>query len=250
MAGTAYNLRAPMRTSALRLVVALGVAPVLAQNAAPDHPEPYASADVMAGARIYNATCVNCHGVSGTGVGGIDLRHGLLPRARTDAALQAVIATGFPQSGMPAFHLDANDVRGLVAFIRSGLDTGEDAAPVTLGDAARGRGIVEGKGNCLTCHRLHEQGQFAGPDLTDVGRAINRPVKAVTRDGRVVTGRRLNEDTYTVQIITDQGRLVSLVKSDLREWSVGATSQMPSYKDALAPGELADVLAYLVSLKG
>jgi putative heme-binding domain-containing protein len=258
-----------MKTSGLLLVAALGMAPVLAQNAAPDHPEQYAPADVTAGAHIYNATCVTCHGVSGTGVGGIDLRHGLLPRARTDAALQAVIATGFPQSGMPAFHLDSNDVRALVAFIRSGLDTGEDAAPVTLGDPARGRALVEGKGTCLSCHRINEHGQFSGPDLTDIGRArtpaairrslmdptgsmrpINRPVKAVTRDGGVVTGRRLNEDTYSVQLITDQGRLVSLVKSDLREWSVGATSPMPSYKDALATGELADVLAYLVSLKG
>jgi putative heme-binding domain-containing protein len=258
-----------MKTSALLLVAALGNASVVAQNAAPDHPEQYAPADVIAGARVYNATCVNCHGVSGTGVGGIDLRHGLLPRARTDAALQAVIATGFPQSGMPAFHFDPNDVRALIAFIRSGLDTGEDAAPIALGDAARGRGIVEGKGKCLTCHRVNEAGQFAGPDLSDVGRTrtpaairrslldptgsmrpINRPVRAVTRDGKVVSGRRLNEDTYSVQLMTDQGRLVSLVKSELREWSVGATSPMPSYKDALAPAELADVLAYLVSLKG
>ncbi len=36
---------------------------------------------------------------------------------------------------------------------------------------------------------------------------INRPVRAVTREGRVITGRRLNEDTYTVQIVTDDGRL-------------------------------------------
>jgi putative heme-binding domain-containing protein len=258
-----------MKTSAVLLVVALGSAPVIAQNAAPDHPDQYAPADILAGARVYNATCVNCHGVSGTGVGGIDLRHGLLPRARTDAALQNVIATGFPLSGMPAFHLDANEVRVLIAFIRSGLDTGEDAVPVALGDAARGRAIVEGRGNCLTCHRVNETGQFAGPDLTDVGRTrtpaairrslleptasmrpINRPVRAVTRDGRVISGRRLNEDTYSVQLITDQGRLVSLVKSDLREWSVGASSAMPSFKDVLAPAELADVLAYLVSLKG
>ena len=258
-----------MKTPALLLSVVLGMARVLAQNAAPDHPEQYAPADVAAGARVYNATCVNCHGVSGTGVGGIDLRRGLLPRARTDAALQAVIATGFPQAGMPALHLDPNEIRAVVAFIRSGLDTGEDATPVVLGDVARGRVIVEGKGNCLNCHRVNEQGQFAGPDLTDVGRTstpaairrslvdptgsmrpINRPVRATTRDGSVVTGRRLNEDTYSVQLMTDQGRLVSLVKADLREWSVGATSPMPSYKDALAPGELADVLAYLVSLKG
>ena len=73
-----------MKTPALLLSVVLGMARVLAQNAAPDHPEQYAPADVVAGARVYNATCVNCHGVSGTGVGGIDLRRGLLPRARTD----------------------------------------------------------------------------------------------------------------------------------------------------------------------
>lgn len=108
-----------------------------------------------------------------------------------------------------------------------------------------------------------------GPDLTDVGRArtpaaiqrslvdpsgsmipINRPVRAVTRDGRTITGRRLNEDTYTVQIITDEGRLVSLVKSGLREWSVSTTSPMPSFKDTLTPDELIDLVAYVSSLKG
>jgi len=81
-------------------------------------------------------------------------------------------------------------------------------------------------------------------------RPINRPVRAVTRDGKTVTGRRLNEDTYTVQIITDQGQLVSLVKSELREWAVSQVSTMPSFNDTLAPAELADVLAYLASLKG
>jgi len=46
---------------------------------------------------------------------------------------------------------------------------------------------------------------------------LNRYVRAVTRDSKVITGRRLNEDTYTVQLIDTEERLVSLIKSDLRE---------------------------------
>jgi len=69
-------------------------------------------------------------------------------------------------------------------------------------------------------------------------------------DGTVINGRRLNEDTYTVQLIDDQERLLSLVKADLREYTISTTSPMPSYKDTLSADELADLLAYLLSLKG
>ena len=79
---------------------------------------------------------------------------------------------------------------------------------------------------------------------------INRPVRAVTRDGTVINGRRLNEDTYTVQLIDDRERLLSLNKADLREYTILTTSPMPSYKDTLSADELADLLAYLLSLKG
>src|SRR4029079_2971371 len=108
-----------------------------------------------------------------------------------------------------------------------------------------------------------------GPDLTDIGRIrtpaaiqrslvdptgsmvpINRPVRAIKRDGTIITGRRLNEDTYTVQIVTGEGQLVSLVKAELRQWSVDTPSPMPSYKDALKPDELIDLVAYVASLKG
>jgi putative heme-binding domain-containing protein len=139
---------------------------------------------------------------------------------------------------------------------------------VKLGNAARGRAILEGAGKCLDCHRVGAAGGRSGPDLTDIGaartpaailrslvdptggmRPINRPVRALTRDGAVITGRRLNEDTYTVQIATSEGRMVSLVKGELREWSVSQVSPMPSYKDALSAEDLADLLAYLTSLK-
>ena len=79
---------------------------------------------------------------------------------------------------------------------------------------------------------------------------INRPVRAVTRGGTTVRGRRLNEDTYTVQLIDDSERLVSLVKADLREYELGKTSPMPPATKVLNAEEIADVLAYLLSLKG
>ncbi len=253
-----YKLRVHLWT-----FLALSATALLAQ----DHSGQYPQADVTAGARVYAALCIGCHGPSGTGVGGIDLRQGPLPRASTDAALTALLATGIPGTGMPSFRLDPGDVRALVAFVRSGFDA--NPATVPAGDANRGQAIFEGKGACLTCHRVETRGRDIGPDLTDVGRGrtaasiqralidptgsmfpINRPVRAVTRDGRVVNGRRLNEDTYTVQIITAEGQLVSLVKSDLREWTVSRTSPMPSFKDTLTPAELIDLVAYVSSLKG
>ena len=79
---------------------------------------------------------------------------------------------------------------------------------------------------------------------------INRPVRAVTKDGKVITGRRLNEDTWSVQLIDSQERLVSLAKADLKEYAVLKTSAMPSYRDKLSAQELADVVAYLLTLKG
>ena len=79
---------------------------------------------------------------------------------------------------------------------------------------------------------------------------INRPVRIVTKDGRAIRGRRLNEDTYTVQIIDDQERLQSLTKADLKQFTVETTASMPSYQNRLSADELSDVIAYLVSLKG
>jgi cytochrome c oxidase cbb3-type subunit III len=235
--------------------------------AAQDHSGQYPAADVSAGSKVYHANCAQCHGPNGIGVGGIDLRRGRLPRAATDDSLAALVTSGIPGTGMPAFRLTADEMRGLIAFVRGGLGVDVNAPPARLGNAARGRTIFEGQGRCLSCHRVGASGSRAGPELTDIGavrtpaamlrslvdptgsmRPINRPVQAVTRDGTNISGRRLNEDTYTVQLVTPEGRLVSLVKGEVKNWSVGLTSPMPSYKDTLSADELADLLAYLVSL--
>jgi hypothetical protein len=87
-------------------------------------------------------------------------------------------------------------------------------------------------------------------DPTGSMRPINRPVEATTKTGRVIRGRRLNEDSYTVQLQDDQGRLVSLVKADLRTFTISTTSPMPAYGDKLNAGAVADLVAYLMSLTG
>src|SRR5262249_52830657 len=118
-------------------------------------------------------------------------------------------------------------------------------------------------------HRVDGSGSRLAPDLSDIGSVrtaaalqqslseptaamlpSNRSIRAVTRAGKVVTGRRLNEGTYTVQLIDEHENLVSLDKTELREYTVLKESPMPSYKDKLGSNEMADLLAYLLSLKG
>ena len=235
--------------------------------AATAHPGEYAPADIAYGARLYDAQCTTCHGANGDGVGGVDLRSGKFRNATTDQDLMRVVTTGIQGTGMQAFKFDQSELAGIIAFLRN--MNSFDRGSVKPGDADRGRAVFSGKGACARCHRVGDQGSRVAPDLSDIGAArsagsllrsltdptsqmfpINRPVRAVTRDGKVINGRRLNEDTYTVQLVDDQERLVSLVKRDLREYTILTVSPMPSYQSTLTDAELADVVAYLLSLKG
>ena len=78
----------------------------------------------------------------------------------------------------------------------------------------------------------------------------NRFVRVVTKQGVTISGRRLNEDTHTIQLIDEKEHLISVSKSDLREYELLKTSPMPSYKDKLTQQEISDVVSYLLSLKG
>jgi len=221
---------------------------------AQEHVGQYSQVDVETGFNLYNA------------IPGVNLRSGQFRRASTDSDLNRILQTGIPGTAMPPGRFNTAELAGLVAYIRAMRDF--DTRP-SRGDAGRGQAIFEGKGGCTRCHRVNGKGSRLAPDLTDIGAVrspdalerslldptsgmlpVNRSVRAVTRDGKVITGRRLNEDTYTVQLIDPTERLVSLSKSDLREYTVVKTSPMPSYKNELSSGELDDVVAYLRTLKG
>jgi putative heme-binding domain-containing protein len=231
------------------------------------HPEDYPRADIEHGARLYAEHCDRCHGPDGRGVNNVNLGSGKFSHATTDGQLRTVITNGFPTAGMPAFTFDPADLTGVVAYLRN-MNT-IDRGSLKPGNAAHGQNVVETKGACLSCHRINSKGSRKAPNLSTIGAnrsagslerslldpssqmwPINRPVHIVTKDGRVIDGRRLNEDTYTVQVADGEGRLISLNKSDLREFTISTKSTMPSYKQELSPDELADVVTYLLSLKG
>jgi putative heme-binding domain-containing protein len=253
-------LIAPLVWLAVTLAVPASAQQLLNQ----DHPGQYSQEDIAAGNRVYGAQCLQCHGRDGDQISGIDLRRGLFRRSTTDEDLASVITKG-TSAGMPGFRLQPAELAGAIAFIRAHFDT---TASVRLGDAIRGRAIFEGKGMCGTCHRVGGEGPRAAPDLSDVGIArapaalersirdpssamlpINRPVTIVMKDRTIIRGRRLNEDTFTVQVLDEKERLLSITKRDVEVLEVSPKSSMPAYADRLTRDEIADVVAYLLTLR-
>jgi putative heme-binding domain-containing protein len=223
--------------------------------------------DVEDGARTFASLCANCHGPDGNLIAGIDLGRGQFRRAYTDNELAGVVANGIPNTAMPPSpNLSEEQVERVVAFLRANAQP--RPATAQTGDAARGRLLFEGKGECTECHRVGSTGSRTGPDLSRIGRlrravdleaslldpdaevqANNRFYRVVTADGTEITGRLLNHDTYTVQLLDWTEQLRSLPKAELREHGFDDTP-MPSYRKKLDTREIADLVSYLVSLQG
>jgi len=196
----------------------------------------------------------------------VDLGRGKFRRALSDDDIVQIIKIGIPNTPMPPIDIATRRARFIVAYLRS---MASSQAMSGSGNAVRGRALFESKGECLSCHRIKDRGSRIGPDLTDIGamrrsleleRSLlepnaevlleNRFVRVVTRDGEAITGRLLNHDAFTVQLIDSKERLLSFEKSSLKEFAFLDESPMPSYKGKLSAEELADLISYLVSLKG
>ena len=112
------------------------------------------------------------------------------------------------------------------------------------------------------------QGIDFGPNLTEIGSKLAkealyesildpsaelhtdyRYVRAVTKSGTVVTGRLLNQSTFSVQIMDSAQNLKAFNKADLREFVINQTSEMPSYRGTLDAQEVADLVMYLTTMR-
>jgi putative heme-binding domain-containing protein len=139
--------------------------------------------------------------------------------------------------------------------------------PLSPAEIARGSQLLNANG-CLSCHRVGDMGSYLAPNLTRIGasrsaeqiRAAlvipskdvipeNRSVRLVTGDGKTVTGRLLNQDGFSVQIIDASNQLRSFQKSGLREFTIVTTNPMPSFADRMSAQDLTDLVNYLSALK-
>ena len=235
--------------------------------------------DLPRGEQLYLRSCASCHGPAGEGGRGPALARPDLSHAPDRESLVTVIRRGIPGTAMPSSKLSARDQRHVAAFVAAMGAGPRERLP---GDPRRGERVYFGAGACATCHTIRGRGGAFGPDLTHIGRlrgadhlrasmvdpAADLPrsfstyrtegsltlnflqVRVVTADGRRLSGARVNEDTFSIQLRDPAGQIHSLFKSDLaelhRDWG---TSPMPGYRH-LPDEELDDLVAFLASLRG
>jgi putative heme-binding domain-containing protein len=225
------------------------------------------ASDISDGARAFSDNCANCHGPDGNLIAGIDFGRGLLRRDYADAELVGIILNGIPNTPMPASaRMSEAQAERIVAYLRDWPEVRRDAG--AAGDARSGRRLFFGDGGCADCHAVNGLGARSGPDLSNIGRerksvelesSVLDPAASVQPTGRsyqlrlangeIVTGRLLNHDTFTVQLMDNTGHLRSFMKSDLREHGFVGTP-MPAYRDRLSSQQIADLVSFMLTLQG
>jgi putative heme-binding domain-containing protein len=221
--------------------------------------------DRAAGAKIFRSHCASCHGLKGTGGLGPNLTTGTFFHGATDSDLYTNISDGIVGTAMPGQFFDGTQIWQIVAFVRSLSQA--PAAVSTRGNATHGAQLFREKG-CAGCHLVRGEGGIHGPDLSLIGsqRSIDHlresildpnakvaieywVAKIIARDGKSYTGFIMNQDTYMMQILDFSRGLLSLSRSDFKDFGIDRSSAMPSFKGKLSDAEVDDLVSYLASLK-
>jgi putative heme-binding domain-containing protein len=174
--------------------------------------------------------------------------------------------------------LSDNQAANIVAYLRT-LDSTPTSGQAT-GDPKKGEAVYNSSG-CSACHMIAGQGGSIGPELTRVGASrgatnlkarlqdpgANLPqvgdggafgskwaqllmFRAVEKDGHVIEGMRVGEDSFTIVLKDAGGKFHGLWKPDLRSLEKEpGKSFMPSFKDTLSAEQQNDLVAYLMTLK-
>jgi putative heme-binding domain-containing protein len=167
--------------------------------------------------------------------------------------------------------LSDREIWQVVRYVRS---LGRAATEVIPGDPDKGKLVFE-RAQCTKCHIVDGRGGTSGPELSGIadrrglealreavvfpekqlpldasGYQAYRVVLLATTEGRLLTGLRINEDTFTIQLRDDASQLHSLRKHELNELRKTEGSWMPSYEKLLSSTEIEDLVSFLARLKG
>lgn len=138
------------------------------------------------------------------------------------------------------------------------------------GDAATGRKVFESqKASCTICHRVGDKGAEVSLNLTKIGAIRSErdllesilypsatfargfePFNITLKDGQIHTGLISREATDAIHLRGPNNQETKVLRSEIEKIEAGKLSIMPgNYGDLLSPQELADLIAYLRSLK-
>jgi len=218
------------------------------------------------GLALYRLGCANCHGLDGRGAQAPDLV-ALLAGGVSDQQLFQTIRNGRPGTEMPASRGADQDVRQIIAYLRS-LEPPAAPPASAAGDPQKGERTFAA--HCAACHIVDGHGGRLGPALSRVGAARSRaalirkirtpseiitpgyePVTLVLKDGRRIRGARKNDDLFSIQIMDQSERIQGYLKADLQQVIYEKQSLMPAFgPERIGTDELDDLVAYLSGLRG
>jgi putative membrane-bound dehydrogenase-like protein len=158
------------------------------------------------------------------------------------------VARGTPEEKLAEMRRLSNDLRA------------------AAGDPHAGRELF--RKHCATCHRLHDEGNQVGPDLTHANRqdrdfllaSIVDPSAVIrkeflsyivqTRDGRLLTGLIVEQSAGTITVVDAKNERRVLARDQVESLRESPVSLMPEnlLKD-LKPDEVRDLFSYLQSDK-
>lgn len=248
-------------------------APAAAQ---PGANAPSNGAALAEGQALFRGLCSGCHGGAGRGGKGPDLTDNRWIHGGTDQDIAGVIQNGVPKTTMKKLgeSLKQDQIRKLILYIRSLVRSPGESAwkPYLAGDPNLGRTLFfnpQSKVQCAKCHSVGGEGGRIGPALDRIAsrrapeflmESILQPSKDIapeyeavavaTKEGRVITGLRVNETNFSIQLTEENGRFHSFLKRDLEEVKVLKKSLMPeNFGELLTVKELHDLFAYLMTLE-
>ena len=252
-------------------LIAAGVASGIGRNSPEEKVRnPFAndSEAINQGRSLFRQGCSPCHGANAKRRGpGPDLTLGLWEHGGSDAELFRTTKLGVPGTAMPPTRFRDDEIWMILAFLRT---LGQSSRAPVAGDREEGRRIFHLKANCSQCHMIEGKGGSFGPEISRIGKSrspehlaesIRNPnkeileryeaVNVVMKDGKRITGVRMNEDTFSIQFMAPDEALHLYWKKDIREITYDRESLMPAYgQGELNEKDLQDLIAYLESLRG